>query len=88
MMEKLHKKIKLTFVKDDLILNVDGKEYNFRLVDISKRLANASTEERDKYEIPPSIYGIHWPMIDEDLSVDGLIALKSKHHQSKKTISS
>jgi hypothetical protein len=56
-------------------------------VDISKRLAEASIEEREKYEISPAGYGIHWPLIDEDLSVDGLIALKLNKHQPKKTIS-
>ena len=86
-MEKLHKIKKIAFVKDDMILEVDGKEYNFRLADISKKLADASTEERDKFEISPAGYGIHWPLIDEDLSIDGLIAFRSKKHQSKKTIS-
>ena len=86
-MKKLHNIKKIAFVKDVLILEVDGKEYNFRLTDISKKLADASTEEREKFEISPAGYGIHWPLIDEDLSVDSLIALKGKKHQSKKTIS-
>ena len=86
-MKKLHKIKKVTFVKDSLILEIDGKEYNFRLRDISKILADASTEEREKYEISPAGYGIHWPMIDEDLSIDGLIAIKGRQHQHKKSIS-
>jgi hypothetical protein len=56
-------------------------------VDISKRFSDASTGEREKYEISPAGYGIHWPLIDEDLSIDGLIVLKGRKHQSKKTIS-
>ncbi|MCP5106881.1 MAG: DUF2442 domain-containing protein [bacterium] len=37
------------------------------------RLANATTDERQKYEfIGPGI-GIHWPLIDEDISVEGLL---------------
>ena len=86
-MEKLHKIKKIAFVKDDMILEVDGKEYNFRLADISKKLADASTEERDKFEISPAGYGIHWPLIDEDLSIDGLIALRSKQPQHPKSVS-
>ena len=85
-MEKLHNIKKIAFVKDDLILEVDGKEYNFRLIDISKKLADASTEEREKYEISPAGYGIHWPLIDEDLSIDGLIASKGKQPQTQKSI--
>ena len=38
------------------------------------RLQNASTEARQNYEISPSGYGIHWPDVDEDLSVAGLLA--------------
>ncbi len=38
------------------------------------RLQNASKEVRQKYEISPSGYGIHWPDVDEDLSVAGLLA--------------
>ena len=29
-------------------------------------------EEKNQFEIAPSGYGIHWPLIDEDLSIDGL----------------
>lgn len=86
-MKKLHNIKNITFVKDDLILEVDSKEYNFRLIDISQKLADASPEEREKYEISPAGYGIHWPLIDEDLSIDGLIALKNSQPQSPKSIS-
>ena len=87
MMEKLHKIKKIAFINDNLILEVDNKEYKFRLTDISKRLADASAEEREKFEISPAGYGIHWPLIDEDLSIDGLIAFKSKHPQHPKSVS-
>ena len=38
-------------------------------------LLNASEEDRGKYEISPSGYGIHWPALDEDLSIDGLLGI-------------
>jgi hypothetical protein len=37
------------------------------------RLANATPEERDNWEIGSGI-GIHWPDLDEDISVEGLLA--------------
>lgn len=37
------------------------------------RLANASREEREKYEFIGNGIGIHWPLIDEDISVEGLL---------------
>ena len=36
----------------------------------SERLARASQSERD---LSPSGYGIHWPLIDEDLAVGPLV---------------
>jgi hypothetical protein len=30
---------------------------------------------RENFEISPSGYGIHWPDVDEDLSIDGLIGV-------------
>ena len=39
----------------------------------SKRLAHASPVERNRAELSPSGYGIHWPLIDEDLAVGPLL---------------
>ncbi len=39
----------------------------------SRRLANASPSERDRAILSPSGYGIHWPLIDEDLAVGPLV---------------
>ena len=37
------------------------------------RLLDASPEQRADWEVAGAGYGIHWPQIDEDLSVDGLL---------------
>lgn len=86
-MNEHHKIKKVAFTKDELHLKVDGKEYTFRLDKISKKLADASDTERRKYEISPSGYGIHWPLIDEDLSIDALVGIKHSSAQTKKPIS-
>jgi hypothetical protein len=39
----------------------------------SARLAHASLVERSQAELSPSGYGIHWPLIDEDLAVGPLL---------------
>lgn len=39
----------------------------------SERLARASGAERDRAELSPSGYGIHWPLLDEDLAVGPLV---------------
>jgi hypothetical protein len=75
-MDKQHEVKKVSFENNHLRLEVDGKEYVFDLKDVSSRLLHASPAERGEYEISPSGYGIHWPLIDEDLSIDGLLGIK------------
>jgi len=38
------------------------------------RLAFATSEERQTYEITGRGRGLHWPMLDEDLSVEGMLS--------------
>ena len=40
----------------------------------SPKLAKAGHVERSRAVLSPSGYGIHWPLIDEDLAVGPLIA--------------
>ena len=65
-----------------LRISVDGKDHEFQLSAVSEKLANASEIERNKCQISPSGYGIHWPSIDEDLSIDGLLGIQ--HDRPKK----
>lgn len=37
------------------------------------RLMAASPREREKWELAGGGHGIHWPDLDEDLSVEGLL---------------
>jgi hypothetical protein len=41
----------------------------------SERLARASSLERSRAELSPSGYGIHWPLLDEDLAIGPLLEL-------------
>ena len=75
-MEKVYKIERLHIDAEFLTLKVDGIEYKFRLLEISPRLAESSDEERKDYTLSSSGYGIHWRLIDEDLSIKGLINLK------------
>jgi hypothetical protein len=74
-MKKHHEVESISFESDALILRVDGELHRFSLDSVSSRLLNATFEERTRFEISPSGYGIHWPMIDEDLSIDGLLGI-------------
>lgn len=63
---------------DDVVLNlrVDGSIYAVDLARESERLAKATQEQRAQIVVSPSGYGLHWPMVDEDLSIDGLIGVR------------
>ena len=41
----------------------------------SEKLAEASTIERKYAQLSPSGYGVHWPLIDEDLAVGPLLRM-------------
>jgi hypothetical protein len=71
--------IKVVYINEsNLRLIIDGKQYSFNLSKISKRLLKATQEEKENFNISPSGYGISWPSIDEDLSIDGLLGIKHK----------
>ena len=63
----------ISFTQENIILRLDGKEISLPLDKISNKLKVATEVERNLYSVSPSGYGIHWPLIDEDLSVDSLL---------------
>ncbi len=59
------------FTASELVVTLmDGRKIATPL-DWYPRLQRASTEQRQNYEIMPM--GIHWPDVDEDLSVAGML---------------
>lgn len=68
-----HKIQEITFEKDMISLKVDGKLIRILLDKISLKLKSANEMQRNFYKISPSGYGIHWPLIDEDLSINAMI---------------
>ena len=65
----------LKFEDGYLTIEIDGENKKYELRKISKKLNKASEIEKTTYQISPSGYGIHWPLIDEDLSIDGLLGI-------------
>jgi hypothetical protein len=70
-----HKIEELTFDNNYIFLKVDGKTLMIPLKKASKKLLEADDIQKGIYKISASGYGIHWPLIDEDLSVDNLIKI-------------
>jgi hypothetical protein len=56
-----------------LIIILSAGEASIPWEQCSQRLAKATSEQRQVAELSPSGYGIHWPLIDEDLTVDRLV---------------
>ena len=84
-MDKAHEVTNVTLSGKFLKLKVDGKKFKIDLAEQSPRLAKATQVERNHFEVSPTGYGIHWPDIDEDLSIDGLIGLKKKAKPGART---
>lgn len=74
-MTKYHNVEEVRFSGEFLEASIDGTTRRFPLQEISSLLATASVHERENFQISPSGYGIHWPLLDEDLSVDGLLGI-------------
>ena len=64
----------ISFSNDSLVVNlIDGRTVTAPLVWFP-RLSEATKKQREKWEILGNGEGIHWPEIDEDLSVAGPLA--------------
>ena len=65
---------------------VDGRTISVPLI-WSWRLAEATEKQRQHFEIIGDGQGIHWPDIDEDISVEGMLygsPARRPHDQAKR----
>jgi uncharacterized protein DUF2442 len=74
-MKPYHQVTGVRYEGNMMILTIDGQEKRFQVSDISPALQQASEQERNIFKISPSGYGIHWPLLGEDLSIDGLLGI-------------
>lgn len=58
---------------DALVLIVGEQSISIPWARCSAKLAAATSKERENAELSPGGYGIHWPLLDEDLSIGGLL---------------
>lgn len=77
-MKKVHE---VTIIRTDefyLYINVDNQLYGISWPKCSQALDRATQGERAFIQISPSGYGLHWPLIDEDLAIDPLLKIAEK----------
>jgi len=60
--------------RDALLVELEDRTAVIPWTNCSSRLASAREVERTLAELSPSGYGIHWPLLDEDLAVGPLVA--------------
>jgi hypothetical protein len=84
-MKPYHNIEDLHFEGDYMILTIDGEEKRVKVKKVSTTLDRASEKEKSTFEISPSGYGIHWPLIDEDVAVDGLLGIVHTRELQRRT---
>jgi hypothetical protein len=57
----------------ELIIRLADREVRVPWERCSPILAAATAEQRRRAELSPGGYGIHWPLLDEDVSVGALV---------------
>ena len=65
---------------DALVLVLADRRVRIPWERCSTRLAGATELARATAELSPGGYGVHWPLLDEDLSIGGLIRHTSPSH--------
>jgi len=60
-----------------IVIEMAGGEVISFPVDVSERLKFGTPRELSEIELSP--FGLHWPQLDEDLSIRGILAGKQTH---------
>lgn len=64
---------KVSFEANFMTLQIDGKIIILNLEQLSPKLAHANKIERELFKISPFGYGICWPLLDEDISIEAIL---------------
>ena len=65
--------VRIRVTEDTLVVEFDGRANSVPLA-WYPRLVHATPAERNRWELHADNQHIHWPDLDEDLSVEGLLA--------------
>ncbi|MCI0615459.1 DUF2442 domain-containing protein [bacterium] len=88
-MKKYHEISNIQFEGTFILMTVDGAEYQIDVREHSSKLAAKDERTKMNFTISPSGYGLHWPEIDEDLSIDAMIkSIKAESSSIRKSANS
>jgi hypothetical protein len=66
--------VSIETTEGELVIRLSDRYERIPWERCSPTLAAATVEQRQRAELSPGGYGIHWPMLDEDLSIGGLVS--------------
>jgi len=69
-----HRVADVTFDETTLIVTLEDRSSVSALLADYPRLRDATADQRANWQPSAAGYGIHWPAIDEDLSVEHLVS--------------
>jgi hypothetical protein len=72
-MKKYHEVSNVRFDETFILMTVDEVDYRIDLKEHSPRLAAEDERTKMNFIISPAGCGLHWPAIDEDLSIGAMI---------------
>jgi hypothetical protein len=72
----LSRVVKVTVTEDTLSVDLEDGRTISAPIGWYPRLAYATPAERANHQISTAGYGIHWPDLDEDIGIEGLVFAK------------
>lgn len=67
--------------REGVVVVLDDRRVSIPWEKCSRKLAAATEVQRTTAELSPGGYGIHWHLLDEDLSIGGLLANENERNQ-------
>jgi Protein of unknown function (DUF2442) len=64
---------------EKIVIEMSNGEVVSFSTDASSRLKNATSQQLSNIELSP--FGLHWPLLDEDLSLRGILAAQTNQTQ-------
>ena len=65
--------VSIDTTNSELIIRLADRELRIHWQRCLPILAAATAERRCRAELSPGGYGIHWPLLNEDISIGGLV---------------
>ncbi|MHB9029634.1 MAG: DUF2442 domain-containing protein [Candidatus Latescibacterota bacterium] len=70
---KLYRIVKVTVTDDTLTVDIEDSRTISVPIGWFPRLAHGTPTERANFQLSGAGYGIHWPDLDEDIGLEGLL---------------